>query len=91
MDIFQKCKEALDRTVRFYRLGMEAQGSEDFVAFIDALMEILPVLPPDSIQQTNALLQEIVHSQADKDYLRVADLLAYGEILPPIMEHGRGG
>lgn len=76
-------RDPLTSAAALFRLGMEAQASENLVKFIDAFLPMLASSAPKQIGQLTALLNDIVAAQSRKDYLRVADLLEY-KILPHI-------
>ncbi|WP_305046886.1 hypothetical protein [Geoalkalibacter sp.] len=76
------CRTHLKSAVLGFRLGMEGQANEDFVAFLDAFARVCQQYPPHRIVQLNAVLEKIFQAQSRKDYLYLADLLEYGELVP---------
>ncbi len=80
---WEACRDSLYETANAFRLGMEGAGSEKLVLFIDCLMKVLQNTPSQDIVRLNSLLQEIFSAQARRDFLRIADLLEYTNILPP--------
>jgi hypothetical protein len=73
----QQCLEALKATASAFRLGMEAQASENLVELIDLLTPVVqnPVYPYR--EKMNTVLADLLCAQSRKDQLYVADLLEY--------------
>jgi len=71
------CLEALKAAASAFRLGIEAQASENLVEFIDLLTPLVqnPIYPYR--EEMNTVLAELLAAQSRKDYLYVADLLEY--------------
>lgn len=72
------CLQSLRSAAVAFRLGMEAQGNEAFVGFVDRLAPLLA--DPERAQAAGEIgpfLPEIVAAQQRGDFLRVADLLEY--------------
>ena len=82
MSTTQQTLAAAERAARAFRLGMEAQGNEAFVAFVDALStELANPARADAAAAIAPLLPEIIEAQRRGDFLRVADLLLH-ELAP---------
>ena len=62
---------------KYFRLGMEAAGSEDLTRFIDDLFPLLGSLPAETISHLNEISMAVLGAQARRDFLQVADLLQY--------------
>lgn len=78
----QSCRFHREEAVRFFRLGMEGAGSEHLMHFIDALSRLLRESPHPHPERFNGVLQSTLEAQARRDYLRVADLLEFGDLIP---------
>ena len=78
----EHCRELLNAAIGCFRLGMEGLGNEHLIGFIDAIQLVSSRFPSENIQRINPILNEVVLAQARKDYLFVADLLEYGNIVP---------
>lgn len=63
-----------------FRLGMEGQASEWFIALIDLLPEFLQTATAADFNRWQPLLAHMVIAQDGKDYLYLADLLEYNLI-----------
>jgi hypothetical protein len=75
----------LQAAARAFRLGMEAQGQEAFVAFVDALQAELALPRGAAVApRLQPLLPELLAAQERGDFLRVADLLEHE--LRPLLE-----
>lgn len=83
------CLEALKATAAAFRLGMEAQASENLVELIDLLTPLVqnPVHPYR--EKMNTVLAELLAAQSRKDYLYAADLLEY-ELSKSLIRGKRG-
>lgn len=76
------CRQALRSAAASFRLGMEAQANEAFVAFIDALSTLFGTPEHQRLaSELNELLGHILAAQQRGDPLSVADLLEY-ELAP---------
>ena len=60
-----------------FRLGLEGQGNERLVKFIEALMSRLQDLPPDSITELNGYLSQTMAALERRDYIYAADMLEF--------------
>lgn len=67
----------IERSERFFRMGMLASASEALLAIIEHLATLLPKCSTTESQMLNAILKEIIHSQENNDMIRTADLLYY--------------
>ncbi len=67
-----------------FRLGMEAQGSEDMIALIDTLPHLLAECNEADVKQLNKMLSAMQTAQLRKDYLYLADILKY-ELAPLVI------
>ena len=76
------CRRELSATAHSLRLGMDAQGNEAFVRFLDALQSWLvdPVAAP-SAAAVSPWLGPLLEAQQRGDTLGMADLLEY-RLLP---------
>ena len=72
-----RCRQKIQDAAMYFRLGMEAQASEELVAFVDSFVWLLRRGMLDDAERVQNLLNELLLAQARKDYLRVADLLEY--------------
>jgi len=88
----QPCRSALHAAVRAFRVGMEAQGNDHLIAFVNHLAEVLSAArhkPPDGAGKEHLppqaeilpFLETALAAQERGDFLFVADLLEY-EIAP---------
>lgn len=78
----QLCRMHLDSAVRCFRLGIEGEGSHHLIAFIDQVAPLLEAASTSELQRITPLLNRIVSAQVKKDFLCVADLLEYENLLP---------
>lgn len=78
----EDCRKYLNSAILGFRLGMEGQANEDFVGFLDAFERLFAHYPAQKIVRLNGVLESIFQAQARKDYLYLADLLEYGELVP---------
>lgn len=78
----QLCRMHLDAAVRCFRLGIEGEGSHHLIAYIDTAMPLLEKVPKHELQRITPLLNRIVSAQSHRDFLCVADLLEYENLLP---------
>jgi len=60
-----------------FRLGLEGQGSERLVIFIEALMPRLQDLPPDATNELNGYLSQTMAALERRDYIYAADMLEF--------------
>ncbi|MEW6072268.1 MAG: hypothetical protein AB1726_06670 [Planctomycetota bacterium] len=74
---------------RSFRLGMDAQGNEAFVAFVDAVQPALAA-SPTLAAAVSPLLGPLLAAQERADTLRMADLLEF-EIRPRLEEKSSAG
>ena len=78
------CRMHLDSAVRCFRLGIEGEGSYHLIAFIDQLGPLLTAAPATELQRINPILNLIIAAQSRRDFLGVADLLEYHNLLPTL-------
>ncbi len=78
----QLCRMHLDAAVRSFRLGIEGEGSHHLLAFIDVVEPLLANASVTELQRITPLLNQIVAAQSRMDFLCVADLLEYENLLP---------
>ena len=71
-------------TTKSYRLGMEAEASENLVTVIDYILTNLNKAATSPNKHLNNVLTEIFAAQGRRDFLRIADLLDY-ELAPILM------
>ncbi len=76
------CRMHLDAAVRNFRLGIEGEGSYHLLQFIDEVEPLLGRAPAPELQRITPLLNRIVAAQGRMDFLCVADLLEYENLLP---------
>jgi len=76
-DRVASCNIFVTAAATAFRLGMEADASENLVSFVDSFAAVLQEGKGIDMQLVNALLAEVLAAQARKDYLRVADILEY--------------
>ena len=69
--------DALRATVAAFRLGMEAQASENLLKVIDFITPLVQNPIYQHRKNMNAVLTELLAAQMRKDYLYAADLLEY--------------
>lgn len=74
---FNDLEVVVQRAAGAFRLGMEAQGSQDLVELIDALPLFLEGMSNEMALRANQLLASMFEAQSRKDYLHLADLLEY--------------
>lgn len=60
----------------YFRIGMEAQGGELLIRFIDCISKDISIKNTD-MPKLNYYLNEILSAQSRKDNLYVADILQY--------------
>lgn len=75
--VFSDLEVVVQRAAGAFRMGMEAQGSQDLVALIDVLPLFLDGTSNDMALRVNQLLATMLEAQGRKDYLHLADLLEY--------------
>jgi len=72
--------DAVAKVIFFYRLGVDAEGSDALAKVMEALQprlaKNLSMLGPDDMK----FLQSLMQAQAASDYLYVADLMEF--VLP---------
>jgi len=76
--------KALLLTTKSYRLGMEAEASENLVTVIDSILTNLNNAATTPSTHLNNVLAEILAAQGRRDFLRIADLLEY-ELAPVLV------
>jgi hypothetical protein len=69
--------EALHLAIDSFRLGMDAQGSNALLRFIDLLGILLQANPSVLGPAESMLLNTLLAAQARGDHLYIADLLQY--------------
>jgi len=78
VDPRHRCRDELRRATRSFRLGMDAQGNEAFVGFVDALETLLNQPGQDErVAAISPHLSPLIEAQQRGDTLRVADLLEH--------------
>ncbi len=80
-------RTALLHAAAAFRLGREAEASEELVSIIDHLGRNLSSLPQQILADLAALLQQTFDAQARQDPIGVADLLEH-ELLPKLLPTG---
>jgi hypothetical protein len=76
----QELIRLIERAVKYIHLGSELRANDMLVEIIDVFSKLLNN-PNNQFERFLPILQEILHAQNDKDYIRVADLLEY-ELFP---------
>lgn len=67
----------LGKTVMAFRLGMEGQGSQNFVEVIDFITPFIQNPNCPDRKNISILLSGLLDAQSRRDYLYLADLLEY--------------
>lgn len=68
-----------------FRLGYEGEANQMFVAFIDAVIELIAKNRLGQDLELNTVLGTLIESQTRRDLLFVADILQY-ELIPLLKE-----
>jgi len=70
-------RNRLNESIRFFRLGMEAHGSDRLRRVIDLLLVELPKLSETEYRDIQICLSQVLAAQERRDFLLVADLLEF--------------
>ena len=77
----QTLSQLLIVAANFFRLGMEAAGSEKLIDIIEQLTQLLTKWPEAKLPGINAELKRLYTAKAQKNLLFAADILEF-RILP---------
>jgi hypothetical protein len=80
-------KTAILQTAIAFRLGREAEASEDLVTLIDSLSRDLHSIPPDTLAELAVIMQQIFDAQTRRDSIGIADHLEH-EMLTKLLPTG---